>query len=148
MPISFTVDKTPPTIILSGIEGDRRYQTLKKDIVIDIKDNLALEETVVKIGDRETTYGREELKAQDGIIKEVVLSKDEWQNIEVIAKDAADNITKMEKMKVLIMPNSFIREEPKKNFEIIFGIIAAGGFLFVWKKKRSCFILNVKRKKG
>ncbi len=148
LPISFTVDKTPPTIILSGIEGDRKYQTLKKDIVIDIKDNLALEETVVKIGDRETTYGREELKAQDGIIKEVVLSKDEWQNIEVIAKDAADNITKMEKMKVLIMPNSFIREEPKKNFEIIFGIIAAGGFLFVWKKKRSCFILNVKRKKG
>lgn len=143
LPLSFTIDKTPPTIILSGIEKNERYQTLKKEIVIDIKDNLALEEAVVKIGDRKITYGKEELKRQNGIIKEIISSKNKWQNIEIFARDAADNREKKEKISVFIMPDSFGKPDSEKDFNVVFVMAAAAG-VFIAIKNTKKFIKILK----
>ncbi len=141
LPLSFTVDRTSPTILISGVTDAGKYQSAARDMLVEVTDNLALEGLDIQIGDRKMHYGKEELKEKNGIVKEQISKNGNWQKIKVSAIDAAQNI-QQEELRVLVIPTSLQKAKPENNrVNIIIVILFLMG-LFVWKKKRGCFILK------
>ena len=84
---------------------------------------------------------KEELKEKNGIVKEQISKNGNWKKIKVSAIDAAQNI-QQEELRVLVIPTSLQKAKPENNrVNIIIVILFLMG-LFVWKKKRGCFILK------
>lgn len=108
VPLSFTIDKTPPTILVSGIEKNGKYQGMGKEVIIEVMDNLALEKVEVQIGNRKIQYGREELKQKNGIIRERIYQDKDWQEIQIWAVDAAGNEQK-EIFRVLVSQDFLVK---------------------------------------
>ena len=91
LPLQFTVDKTAPTVVVSGVEDGGQYRAAARVMTVDAKDNLALNRVTVRIGDDTQVYEAEELRETDGIIRTEIPSANSWQDIEVTAEDAAGN---------------------------------------------------------
>lgn len=136
MPISFTVDYTSPAVFIRGVENRGKYQDLVKDIVIEVTDNQGLEEVELQIGNRKIQYKKKELKEKKGIIKEKIYKNERWQKIQVTAIDAAKN-KHLERLRVLVMPNSLQKEKMQDNTMKIMLVFLLPILLFVWKKKKS-----------
>lgn len=150
LPIEFAVDKTAPTVVVSGVEDDAQYRAAERAMIVDAKDNLALTKVSISIDGEKTVYDGEELLKDNGVIETAVASANRWQNIEITAEDAAGNVLgQSEKalegepvvLRVLVTPNIVIQYYMNK--PLFYGSIAAivimAGliiFLFAKKKKR------------
>lgn len=135
LPLSFTVDCTSPAIFISGIEDQGKYQSSVREIVIEVIDNLGLEGVDVQIGNRKIQYGKEELKEKNGIIKEEIFKSKRWQEIQILAIDAAKN-RQQERLCVLVMPASLQKEQRQEHTLKIMMIVLLMTLLFIWKKKK------------
>ena len=92
LPLQFTVDKTAPTVVVSGVEDGGQYRAAARVMTVDAKDNLALSRVTIRIGDaKPQVYEEKELRETDGIIRTEIPSANSWQDIEVTAEDAAGN---------------------------------------------------------
>lgn len=119
LPIKFTIDKTAPTVVVSGIEDGGRYMADSRNIMLDVKDNLALDTVSITIGDGETeVIQAEDIRAEDGIISRKIPSSDRYQTIRITATDAAGNVLGQEEpgdegvdivMSVLVTSNVMIQ---------------------------------------
>lgn len=149
LPIAFTVDKTAPTVVVSGIEDGGQYRSAERTMTVDAKDNLALAQVSIDIDGTETVYEGEELRETDGVIKTAISSANSWQSISVTAKDAAGNVLGQTKendkaapviMKVLVTPNVIVQYYMNKPlfFGSIIGILAIAGIIIflIWKKRK------------
>ncbi len=149
LPIEFAVDKTAPTVVVSGVEDDAQYRAAERIMTVDAKDNLALTKVTVDIDGTETVYEGEELLKDNGVIETAVESANRWQNIEITAEDAAGNILGQSEetmkgepvvLRVLVTPNIMIQYFMNK--PIFYGSIAAvvamtGLIIFlIWKKRK------------
>lgn len=93
LPIEFTIDKTAPTVVVSGIENGGRYMANSRNMMLDVKDNLALDTVSITVGDGEPEIIRaEELREADGIISRPISSSDRYQTVRITAADAAGNV--------------------------------------------------------
>ena len=93
LPIEFTIDKTAPTVVVSGIENGGRYMADSRNMMLDVKDNLALDTVSITVGDGEPEIIRaEELREADGIISRPISSSDRYQTVRITAADAAGNV--------------------------------------------------------
>lgn len=93
LPIEFTIDKTAPTAVVSGIENGGRYMADSRNMMLDVKDNLALDTVSITVGDGEPEIIRaEELREADGIISRPISSSDRYQTVRITAADAAGNV--------------------------------------------------------
>lgn len=93
LPIEFTIDKTAPTVVVSGIENGGRYMADSRNMMLDVKDNLALDTVSISVGDGEPEIIRaEELREADGIISRPISSSDRYQTVRITAADAAGNV--------------------------------------------------------
>ena len=92
LPIEFAVDKTAPTVVVSGVENDAQYRLVEKAMTVDAKDNLALTKVAINIDGIETVYEGEELMKDNGVIEASIASANRWQSIKIIAEDAAGNV--------------------------------------------------------
>ena len=151
LPIEFTVDKTAPTVVVSGVEDGGQYRQAEKHMTADVKDNLALARVTVCIDGERTVYSADELREVNGIIKTTVPSANSWQEIEITSEDEAGNQLGETKekdkaqsvvMKILVTPNLLIQYYMNK--PLFYGSIAtvvmiAGviGFLARRKKKET-----------
>lgn len=149
LPIDFAVDKTAPTVVVSGVEDGGSYRSAERTMTVDAKDNLALHEVVVSVDETDTTYGEEELTETDGVIDVPIASANHFQQITVTASDSAGNIQTMvsngaeqkESLSVLVTSNimvQYYRNKPLFCGSII-GIAAVAGliiFLAIWKRRR------------
>lgn len=151
LPIEFTVDKTAPTVVVSGVEDGGHYRQAEKHMTADVKDNLALARVNVCIDGERTVYSADELREVNGIIKTTVPSANSWQEIEITSEDEAGNQLGETKekdkaqsvvMKILVTPNLLIQYYMNK--PLFYGSIAtvvmiAGviGFLARRKKKET-----------
>lgn len=144
LPLCFTVDKTAPTAVISGVQENGRYRTDVRKIAIDVKDNLALEQVSVSVGNDTQIYNAKRLRETNGIIKMKISSADEWQEISVTARDAAGNILGQTepgdggvpvRMKVLITPNFIVQYYMNKPvfYGTLFLSLAAVGFLALYR---------------
>lgn len=149
LPIEFTVDKTAPTVVVSGIEDGGQYRSAEKNMTVDAKDNLALARVTVNIDGKETVYDAEKLRELNGIIETSVSSANSWQNIKITSEDAAGNQLGQTKendkaqpvvMRILVTPNIVIQYYMNK--PLFYGSIAAiaimvGLIVFlIWRKKK------------
>ena len=145
LPIEFAVDKTAPTVVVSGVEDNVQYRLAKKTMTVDAKDNLALTKVVMNIDGKETTYEGEELQKDNGVIEAAIASANRWQSIEITAEDAAGNVLGQSEQKlegepvvlrILVTPNIVIQYYMNK--PLFYGSIAAVvvmlGLIFVWRK--------------
>lgn len=149
LPIAFTVDKTAPTVVVSGVEDGGQYRSAERIMTVDAKDNLALAKVTINVDGTETVYEAEELRGLDGVIETAVSSANNWQSIEITSEDAAGNKLGQTKendeeqpvvIRVLVTPNIVIQYVMNK--PLFYGSIGAVvvmvgliGFL-IWRKKK------------
>lgn len=100
--IEFVVDKTCPSVVLSGVEPDAQYQENKKEILLDVQDNILLQEVKVRFNDTERIYQAAELWKLNGQISCLAKKDAHWQNLQVTACDAAGNEYQTENIRFLL----------------------------------------------
>lgn len=147
LPIEFAVDKTAPTVVVSGVENDAQYRLAEKTMTVDAKDNLALTKVAINIDGTEKVYEGEELMKDNGVIEASIASANHWQSIEITAEDAAGNVLGQSEQKlegepvvlrILVTLNIVIQYYMNK--PLFYGSIAAvvvmlGLIVFlVWRK--------------
>lgn len=148
LPIEFAVDKTAPTVVVSGVEDDVQYRAAERAMIVDAKDNLALTKVSISIDGEKTVYDGEELLKDNGVIETAVASANRWQNIEITAEDAAGNVLGQSKealegepvvLRVLVTPNIVIQyymNKPLFYGSIAAIVIMAGLIIFLVAKKK------------
>lgn len=119
--IRFAVDRTAPSVVLSGAENGAFYNEESHTVLLDVEDNLALDQVTVYLNKQE--YGKylaEEIaELENGLIPVVVKESLSVQTIQVVAKDKAGNILskaadgeydkKFDDFEILVTQNTFIR---------------------------------------
>lgn len=107
--IEFVVDKTAPSILLSGLEDGGQYRENSREITLDIQDNVRMAEVKVKINGATATYHPSEVLERDGRITLMAGSANRWQTIRVTAFDAAGNQRETEKLRFLLTPDLLVQ---------------------------------------
>lgn len=150
LPIEFAVDKTAPTIVITGVEDGGSYRSAERTMTVDAKDNLALNEVRISINGERQTYKAEELAESDGVIHAVISSARHFQEIEITASDAAGNLLGQGGIKdrgrpvilrVLVTPNAKSRHYMNKYlcWGAVMGVLSITGvsiFLAVRKNRK------------
>ena len=90
---AFSIDKTGPSVLLSGAEDGGRYKTDKLRLFLDVRDNMFLQKVEIRTQGKKYCYEGAEIEqsfSQRGL--EIVLSgADDWQALEIYAEDKAGN---------------------------------------------------------
>lgn len=107
--IEFVVDKTNPSILISGVENQGKYRAAGKEMTIDLEDNTSLKNVSVTIDGVERVYEASEIYEKSGRLVVNVQAANHWQKLVVTAEDKAGNITKTEDISFLITPNIFVQ---------------------------------------
>lgn len=140
--VEFVVDKTSPSILISGVENDGQYRENSREVTLDVQDNIRLSEVEVTVDGKETTYSASELSEAEGKIVFSVGSANHWQNMSVKAYDAAGNEADSEELRFLITSNILVQFYMNKVvFYSTIGILLLLGAGAWW------FLILAKRKK-
>ncbi len=138
--IEFVVDKTSPSIVISGVENNGQYRENSRDVTLDIQDNVLLKEVKVVLDGKETTYSAADVEKADGKLVVKAGSANHWQDMEVTAYDAAGNEQTTESIRFLITSNILVQFYMNKPFfyGVCAGALVLGGGLiwFVLAKRR------------
>ena len=107
--LSFAVDKTSPSIVISGIEQKGRYRENSREILLDVQDNLAIAGLTVHLDGETAVYDQEALNTLRGKVSVTARGKNEWQTLKVSAEDRAGNQIEIENVTFLITPNLWVQ---------------------------------------
>lgn len=116
--IEFVVDKTKPSVVISGVENGGQYRENSREVTLDVQDNVRMAEVEVTVNGVETTYTASQVAELDGKITFTVRSANYWQTLSVTAYDAAGNSSgqdpdgekgKTEEISFLVTPNIFVQ---------------------------------------
>lgn len=137
--IEFVVDKTNPSVLISGVENEGQYRTNNQEMTIDIEDNIKLSQAVVTIDGVEKIYDAASLSENDGKLVLNISSANHWQEIRIVVTDAAGNVEILEDIQVLVTANILVQFFMNK--PVFYGISAAvaalaAGLLYLHKKLR------------
>ena len=135
--ISFGIDKTNPVIVPIDFESGKQYAVDVKDVVIEIKDNLVLENVKIYLNGEEIEY------TVDGESYKFSIPKsNSKQDVKIVTTDAAGNEEIVEVNDFLVNTNIFVRwfnNTPLFVGSIIGVVVLALGitiFLVFFKKKK------------
>ena len=107
--IDFVIDKTPPTVVITGIE-ESSYRADEREMTINLSDNTAVKSVDVIIdGKSVATYAQKEIEKAGGKISYMIEGASEPQKIEAAALDMAGNETTSEMHKVLVTSSVWIQ---------------------------------------
>lgn len=140
--VEFVVDKTNPSVLISGIEDGGRYRTSSKEMTIDVEDNVRLAQVIVTIDGVETIFDAAQINEADGKLVLNISNAKHWQDVKVKVVDAAGNKEESEELRVLVTANLWIQFYMNK--PVFFGTLGGGAallallwwFLFGKKKKK------------
>lgn len=102
--ISFAIDKTAPVIVPIDLEDNTPYATDSKQVSVEIKDNLLLNDVKILLNGKEVEYTAD----GDNYTFDIGQSGDK-QNVAIVAVDAAGNTLPIEVKNVLVNASLFIR---------------------------------------
>ncbi len=111
--ISFVVDQTEPSLVITGAEDGGRYQKKSVEIAVDAKDLICLEHVRLEVftdGKKEPEryyFGKEQLRENYGVVRQEILSKDQWQTVRIYASDRAGNVRE-KKLRILVTENIWV----------------------------------------
>lgn len=135
--VSFAVDKTKPVIIPIDLADGERYKETVKNVTIEVKDNLLLENVKIYLNDSEVEY---KVEGESYTIQ--VPESPERQTIKIVAVDAAGNEYETTVKDILVSTNAFVQFV--NNTPVFIGSIVALvavigaiiAFIILGKKKR------------
>ncbi len=139
--IDFVIDKTPPTVVITGIE-ESSYRADEREMTINLSDNTAVKCVDVIIdGKSVATYAQKEIEKAGGKISYMIEGASEPQKIEAAALDMAGNETTSEMHKVLVTSSvwiQYINNTPLLIGSILGIVLVARGLIwfFVIRKKK------------
>ena len=134
------MDRTPPSIVVSGVEHQEQYRENSRQVLLDIEDNLRLREVKVEMGDRTEYYDGATLGKWNGRITLQVKGQDRWQELRVTARDFAGNEKETETIRFLVTRNLWIQF--LENKALVYGVCSMAGlgllavFGFIWRKEK------------
>jgi len=134
--VEFAVDKTSPSIVISGVEDGGQYRENSREVTLDVQDNLQLERVEVDVDGVRTIYSASDLADAEGRLVIQLDHAEHWQNISVSACDMAGNKETLGEIRFLLTPNIFIQFFMNKLlFYSVLGILllAASGTLCFWR---------------
>lgn len=141
--IEFVIDKTKPTVVITGIENDGQYRTDVRDITIAVEDNVAMGSVDLYVDDEThaaASYDGEDIRDQKGRLPYSLKNASDWQYLKAVAVDAAGNEADTEQIRVLVTANmlvQFYRNTPLVIGSIIALLaIAAGIWFLIIKRKK------------
>lgn len=140
--IEFVIDKTAPSVVITGIENRKQYRSNSRDVVIKVTDNIAIGDMDVYVDENDSVkhYDEKTIRKQKGEVVYTLDSSTDWQKIKAIAADAAGNSIETGQYSVLITSNilvQFYRNTPLFIGSIITvaAIIGFGIFLFIRRRR-------------
>ena len=140
--INFVIDKTPPTVVITGIE-ESSYRADSRDMSVNVSDNTAVKRLDIMVdGKSVATYSQEDVKEAGGKIVYTLNSSNSKQKVKAVAVDMADNEATSDNHNILITANLFIQyinNKPLFIGSIIALVLIAGGaiYFFVFRRKKS-----------
>lgn len=143
--IEFAIDKTAPTVVITGIENDAQYRANTRNITVNAADNIAMGDVGVYVGNNDEpaqTFDAKDIQAAGGELTYTMNSSNSRQDIKAVATDAAGNTAEAEITRVLLTSNLFVQfysNTPLLVGTIVGVVVIAGGLLW--------FFLIFKRKK-
>lgn len=132
--ITFGVDGTLPVVIPVDFKSNGIYEGESKDVIVNIKDNLLLDNVVIKLNGEEIPY---EVIGDD--YKFTVPQSNKKQTVEIYVYDAANNETLVEVLNFTVSDNFFVRwynNTPVFIASMIAMVGAASGLYFLIAKKK------------
>lgn len=141
--LQFIVDRTAPTVAISGVVDHGRYKVETQTVKLLVKDDnkLGSLKVIINGGEKELTWTLEELEKLNGEITFTLDNSTETQSIQVICVDAATNETTVEVIDILITTSTFVQMYNNSLlFYILIGIL---GLIIL----TIIIIIIVKRKK-
>lgn len=140
--VEFVVDKTDPSILITGVENEKQYREQSREVTLDVEDNIRMGHVEVTLNGEVTTYTAAEIAETNGKLSFIVGSSNEWQTMKVTAFDAAGNEKETEELRFLITANIFVQFYMNK--PLLYGsiviLLGAGGiwwFLAAKRKKKN-----------
>ena len=110
MDVGFVVDKTAPTIVLTGVESGKHYVAVDKNVYIDVQDNILVDNMVMYNNDKQVlSRNSDEILDSLGKVETKVESSDKWQAIYVEARDAAGNMATSVRIDFLLTTNLLVQ---------------------------------------
>ncbi len=92
VPISFVLDKTAPSAVITGIEDGDTYNEEYRDVQIEVTDEYAVEKADIYLnGKLKETYTGNELKKINNVISYRLNENTKDQTISVVVEDKAGN---------------------------------------------------------
>lgn len=141
--IEFVVDRTEPSLLISGVEDNGQYRENSRKMTFDMEDNVRLSKARIWIDGAETVLDAKQLQDADGKFVLEIGSANHWQEIRAVVSDAAGNETE-EKLRVLVTANMFVQYVSNPAFVygsvglLVLAVLFAAGVL--WRR-------NYRRKK-
>jgi len=141
--VEFVVDKTGPSILISGVGNNRQYRESSRKIMLDVQDNICLSEVEINVDGKKSTFSSSEVDRLGGKIVFTADSAARWQTLNVTAYDAAGNKNNSEEIRFLVTPNIFIQFFMNKG--LFYGITTALVFLLTGIWQLAVFLRKKKR---
>lgn len=148
--IAFTVDKTAPTMVVSNLTDRGRYKENMHEFTLNVKDNIFLAYVEVYLdGELFKRFEEDEIAQLNGELPVDIASSNQYQTIELVSCDKADNISKEvydpetnaqvpASYRVLVTQNSFVQfiNNTPLLVSVIVIIVAIAGLIVVLVKRK------------
>lgn len=138
--VEFVVDKTAPSVVISGISAKGQYNEENRTATINVEDNIGIETVVVYLnGKKAETFKKEQLEKTDGNLTVRLSSSNNWQELKVVSKDCAGNETASDGIRFLLTKNALVQWY--QNSTAFYGslgglvLITLAGIFFFRRKK-------------
>lgn len=135
LPVEFVIDKTAPTLIITGVEENGKYREDQRAVLVRYEDNSYIDNLKLYVNDQLfREYDSKTLAEAGGELNDYVAQASaSRQSIRVEATDAAGNEGKTEISRFLLTKNFFIQYVNNTPLLIgtILGIAALGIGLFL-----------------
>ena len=109
MTLAFAVDRTSPSVLISGVEDRGKYRENSREITIDIQDNICLAEAVVILDGEKKVFSASEVGKRNGILIITAPARNGWQTLRVTARDEAGNEFVSDEMRFLVTSDILIQ---------------------------------------
>lgn len=145
--LEFIVDKTGPSIVVTGVKDRERIPGNRLKLQVDVRDTFALMGAEIYLNGRcVATYDKERLQELEGILTYPVSGAKAWQILAIKAWDQAGNLTETKPIRFLLTEQvrfRFLGDDEPLNIWLAFSmgiLILMGLFLAIYKKilKKLC----------
>lgn len=139
--LNFVIDKTKPTVVITGIENGEQYRADSRDMTVNVTDNIAVGGLDIYAGDMDHAsqrYTAEQIGQSKGEITYTIKNASSFQDIRAVAVDAAGNEAETEHFRVLVTSNLLIQYYSNKPLFIgsIIAVVAIAGIIWFLVAKR------------